>query len=158
MLNISKDRVGGLIFLFFSIAYGYYARQVLLMPGDISQAFNAQTLPNALSIAGVVLSIALLVTAKTGFENRIDLVGYQFSLVLKLLVLIVAFAIILKWLGFILSTIVFLVGGFWALGEKSIKRMLIVAIPFAICTWFILAKLLEVYLAPGVLFTIFSGS
>jgi len=158
MLNISKDRVGGLVFLLFSVTYGYYAQQILLMPGDVSQAFNAQTLPNALAIVGVILSMVLLVTAKTSFENRVDLVGYQFSLVIKLLLLIIVFAGALKWLGFMLSTILFLVVGFWLLGEKSVKRILQVAIPFTVCTWFILAKLLDVYLASGKLFTVFLGA
>lgn len=157
MLNISKDYIGGLVFLLFSLLYGYYARQVPLMPGDVSQAFNAQTLPNVLAIAGVILSIALILTAKTGFQNRVDLVGYQFSIVAQLLLLVVVFAMVLSWLGFILSTISFLFVGFWILGERRVKRMLLVSIPFALCTWFILAKLLDVYLAPGKLFTLLLG-
>lgn len=158
MLNLSKDKIGGLVFLLFSVLYGYYARQIPLMPGDISQAFNAQTLPNILAITGALLSIILLVTSNNETNNGIDFSAYEFSLVFKLFALVVAFAITLEWLGFLISTILFLVSGFWILGEKNLKRMLIIAFSFSVICWFILSKLLSVYLSSGKVFTILFGS
>jgi len=157
MFTISRDQVGGLLFLCFSLVYGYYARDIALMPGDEYQSFNAQTLPNMLAILSGLLSCALIVSAKRDFHDRIDLVGYRFSLVIKLLFLIVMFAFSLTWVGFLVSTIAFLSLGFWLLGERRIKMILLIAGIFAVVIWFILSVLLGVYLAPGQLFTLFLG-
>lgn len=157
MLKISKDHIAGLTFLLFSLVYGYYARDIALMPGDDYQPFNAQTLPNALAILGVILSIALLVTAKKDFDSRLDLTRYQFSLIGKLLFLIVLFGVSLEWLGFVISTILFLIAGFWLLGERRPKILFSVSIIFAVLLWFILTQLLDIYLAQGRLFTLIGG-
>jgi putative tricarboxylic transport membrane protein len=108
MLTISKDQIGGLLFLCLSIVYGYYARQIAMMPGDDVQPFNAQSLPTILAILGVILSTALLLTAKKGFQNRLDLIEYKFSVVGKLLFLIVLFGAAIEWIGFAVSTVLFL--------------------------------------------------
>jgi putative tricarboxylic transport membrane protein len=158
MMNVSKDHISGVVFLFVSVVYGYYGYQIPLMPGDEFQVFNAQTLPIALGFLGAILSIILLLTADTGFQNRFSLIGYKFGLVSKLLFLIILFAIALKWIGFMLSTVLFLSAGFWLLGERRPKILLIVSISFSVATWFILSQLLGVYLASGRLFNLFLGN
>lgn len=157
MLKVSKDQIGGLVFLCVSIVYGYYARDIALMPGDEYEAFNAQTLPKALAVLGIILSVLLLITAKRDFDSRLDLSRYQFSLIAKLLMLIVLFGAALEWLGFIFSTIFFLVSGFWILGERRPKILLSVSIIFAVSLWFVLTQLLDIFLAQGRLFTFVGG-
>lgn len=154
---ITKDHIGGLVFLCLSVAYGYYAGQIPLLPGDEYEPFNAQSLPNALAIIGGVLSIALLVTAERATEGRLKLAGYDFWLVAKLLMLVSLFALALPWLGFTLSTILFLVGGYWLLGVRRIKTLLLASVPFAVVLWFLLSQLLDIYLAPGRLFSVLMG-
>ncbi|MBV7299385.1 tripartite tricarboxylate transporter TctB family protein [Enterovibrio paralichthyis] len=155
---VTKDHIGGLIFLCLSVAYGYYARVIPMLPGDEYEPFNAQTLPIALSYMGGVLGILMLVTGRRGAESKLNLAGLDFVLVTKLLVLIVAFAFALEWVGFLLATVFFLVGGYWILGERKPKTLFIASVPFAVGIWFTLAKLLDIYLAPGRLFTqVFGG-
>ena len=157
-MNICKDHIGGMTFLLLSVAYGYYAGQIPLLPGDEYEPFTAQTVPSALAILGGILSIALLVTADRGEGSGLKLRGYDFSLVAKLLVLVVIFALALEWIGFLLATIVFLIGGYWLLGERRIKTLLVASVPFAVGIWVILTQLLDIYLAPGALFNqIFGG-
>ncbi|WP_370278680.1 tripartite tricarboxylate transporter TctB family protein [Pontibacterium sp.] len=157
-MNICKDHIGGMTFLLLSVAYGYYAGQIPLLPGDEYEPFTAQTVPSALAILGGILSIALLVTADRGEGSSLKLRGYDFSLVAKLLVLVVIFALALEWIGFLLATIVFLIGGYWLLGERRIKTLLVASVPFAVGIWAILTQLLDIYLAPGALFNqIFGG-
>ncbi len=152
-MNICKDHIGGLIFLLLSVAYGYYAGQIPLLPGDEYEPFHAQTLPNVLSLMGGVLAIALLLTAERGEGSHLKLRGYDFALVAKLLVLVVLFALALEWVGFLLATIIFLIGGYWLLGERSVKTLLLASVPFAVGIWAILTQLLDIYLAPGALFS-----
>ncbi|MEZ9525349.1 tripartite tricarboxylate transporter TctB family protein [Enterovibrio norvegicus] len=150
---VTKDHIGGLVFLCLSVAYGFYAREIPMFPGDEYEPFNAQTLPIFLSWLGGILGFLMLVTARRDVASKLSVAGLDFLLVAKLLVLIMVFAFALEWVGFMLSTILFLVGGYWVLGERRPKMLFIASVPFAVGIWFILAKLLDIYLAPGRFFT-----
>ncbi|MBN0988996.1 tripartite tricarboxylate transporter TctB family protein [Amphritea pacifica] len=155
---ITKDHIGGMGFLLLSAFYGFYAGDIPLLPGDEFEPFHARTVPYALAILGGVISLALLLTAERKAEKRLRLNNYDFALVAKLLMLIVIFGLALEWIGFLLATVLFLIAGFWLLGERRIKMLLMVSVPFAVGIWFILAKLLDIYLAPGQLFVqLFGG-
>jgi putative tricarboxylic transport membrane protein len=157
-MTLSKDHIGGLVFLALSATYGYYAGHIALLPGDEFEPFHAQSLPNALAILGALLSIVLLLTANRSLSSTLSLTGYDFRLVTQLLVLVVAFALALDWVGFFIATIFFLIGGYWLLGERRIKTLLVASVPFAGGIWFVLTQLLDIYLAPGQLFThLFGG-
>ncbi len=159
MLKLNRDQIGGLIFLFVSLLYGYFARDIDLMPGDEHQAFNAQTLPSALSTMGIIFSSMLIVASSIRKDAYLSIrcSAFNFSTIFKLLLLIVVFAISLKWIGFLVATVFFLVAGFWILGERNTKKMLTIAVLFSVITWFILHHLLDVYLAPGRLFSVLFG-
>lgn len=157
-MTLSKDHIGGLVFLGLSAAYGYYAGQIPLLPGDEFEPFHAQTVPNALAMLGMLLSIGLVITAGRTTEDQLSLAGYDFALVAKLLLLVVLFALALGWVGFLIATVFFLIGGYWLLGERRLKTLLIASVPFAAGIWFVLTQLLDIYLAPGQLFTqLFGG-
>jgi len=51
----------------------------------------------------------------------------------------------------------FLVGGYWVLGERRWKTLLIASVPFGLFIWFSLSQLLDIYLAPGRLITMLFG-
>lgn len=148
-MSISRDHIGGFIFLVLSVTYGYYAQRIPMLPGDEFEPFHAQTLPIALSYLGGILGIAMLATAKGSVGKSFDVVGLDFLLVAKLLANIVLFALALEWIGFTLATILFLMIGYWLLGERDIKTLIIASVPFAVGIWVVLVKLLDIYLAPG---------
>ena len=156
-MTLTKDHIGGLVFLGLSVTYGYYAGQIPLLPGDEFEPFHAQTVPDALALIGTILSVALLLTADRTADKKLSLRGYHFPLVSKLLLLVVVFAIALNWVGFLLSTVLFLVGGYWILGERRPKTLITASLPFAVGIWFVLTQLLDIYLAPGRLFAQFFG-
>lgn len=156
-MTISKDHIGGLVFLCLSVAYGYYTGDIPLLPGDEFAPFNAQSLPSALAVLGGILSVALIVTADRSAEGRVKLAGYDFWLVGKLLLLVMLLGFVLPWLGFLLSTILFLMGGYWILGVRKVKTLLLASVPFSVVLWFMLAQLLDIYLAPGRIFTSLFG-
>ncbi len=161
---VNKDLIGSLIFLALSIAYGASAQLIPFYPGDEYEPFTARTLPFALSVLGAGLSFALLISAlKKTSEVKSDqpvlksALGYDWSTVIKLLVLMVFYALALKWLGFIIATTVFLFGGYWTLGERRKKVLFGASLPFVVAFWFMLTQLLDIYLAPGQLFSAFGG-
>ena len=148
-MTLSKERIGALFFLVLSVAYGYYASEIKLYPGDEYEPMTARTLPYVLAGMGVILSFALIVG---GRQEKLDgrIAGLNWKPVLILMTLVYGFA--LDWFGFLLSTTVFLIAGFRTLGEKRIKVLLLVAVPFVFCFWFGLTQLLDIYLAPGRIF------
>lgn len=161
---VNKDLIGSLIFLALSIAYGASAQLIPFYPGDEYEPFTARTLPFALSVLGAGLSFALLIsTLKKTSEVKLDqpvlksALGYDWSTVIKLLSLMVFYALALKWLGFIIATTVFLFGGYWILGERRKKVLFGASLPFVVAFWFMLTQLLDIYLAPGQLFSAFGG-
>ncbi|MCW4630009.1 MULTISPECIES: tripartite tricarboxylate transporter TctB family protein [Marinomonas] len=154
---ITKDHIGGLAFLCLSAAYGYYTGDIPMLPGDEYEPFNAQTLPTVLAYMGGILSIALIINASKNGGERLSLQGYDFAIVIKLLVLVILFGLALEWVGFLLSTMLFLIGGYWVLGERRWKVLLIASLPFSVFIWFSLSQLLDIYLAPGRLITMLFG-
>ena len=161
---VNKDLIGSLIFLALSIAYGASAQLIPFYPGDEYEPFTARTLPFALSVLGAGLSFSLLISSlKKAREVSLDqpvlkfALGYDWSTVIKLLALMMFYALGLKWLGFIIATTVFLLGGYWVLGERRKKVLFGASLPFVVAFWFMLTQLLDIYLAPGQLFSAFGG-
>lgn len=151
-MHISKNRLGALFFIVLSVVYGYYAADIRLYPGDELEPMTARTLPFVLAVLGFGLAVVLLVTGKAD-DGPAQHEAMEWKPVISLMLLSILYGIGLDWLGFLISTIVFLIGGFWVLGERRLKVLLLASIPFVVFFWFGLTQLLDVYLAPGRLFS-----
>ena len=150
-MTLSKERIGALFFLVVSIVYGYLASEIKLYPGDELDPMTAQTLPYVLSGMGIAFSLFLLINGNhKEFGSGFAHLNWKPVIALMLLTLFYGFS--LDWLGFLISTTVFLIAGFRILGEKRIKVLLLVAVPFVFIFWFGLTQLLDIYLAPGRIF------
>lgn len=150
-MQLSKERIGALFFLVLSISYGYYGSQIRLHPGDEFEPMNAQTLPYVLSILGIGLSLFLLVMGKSDQHDSAQQAN-EWQPVTLLIGLTVIYGLTLDWLGFLLSTILFLMAGFWILGERRWSVLLKISVPFVLVFWGLLTQVLDIYLAPGRLF------
>ena len=148
---LTKERVGALFFLLLSLVYGFLAYEIKLYPGDEYEAMTARTLPIVLSGLGIVFSLVLIATAKKEALGR-DIAGLDWRPVILLMLLSLLYGFALNWLGFLVSTTIFLMAGFWILGERRLKILLLVAVPFVFIFWFGLTQLLDIYLAPGRIF------
>ena len=153
---MAREKVGALIILLFSVAYGLLARKIPLSFLSQQEIFTARTMPYGLAIIGVLLSFFIIVLPTVDPEGKKSLSettkGMDWSTAIQLVILMMVFGLIMKWLGFILSSILFLMGGFWVLGERRFKLMLFSALLLVAVLWFIMAFLLGVYLAPGEIF------
>lgn len=153
---MAREKVGALVILLFSMAYGLLATKIPLSFLSQQEVFTARTLPYALAIAGIALSLAIIVLPTVDSAGKESLAeatkGMDWSTAIMLVVLMLIFGLIMKWLGFIISSILFLLGGFRILGERRIKRMLFSAIFLVVTLWLIMAWLLGVYIAPGEIF------
>lgn len=158
IFSIHKAKVGAFLFLVFSISYGIATYQIPLMFYAEEDAFSPRTLPLALAACGIIVSLAMLLMPPVSDPEVKDqslggaLRGLEWKKVGQLTLLMVLYGLAIKTLGFILSTTIFLIGGFWILGERRLKVLLLASIPLVLVFWFIMVKILEVYLAPGSLF------
>jgi putative tricarboxylic transport membrane protein len=153
---MAREKVGALILLLFSVSYGLLASKITLTFLSQQETFTARTMPYALSVMGVVLSLAILVLPTTDPAGKSSLgeetKGMDWLTAILLVVLMLVFGLTMKWLGFIIASIFFLLIGFWILGERRKKLMLFAAISLVSVFWAIMSLLLGVYIAPGEIF------
>jgi len=149
-MTLNIDRIVALAILAFSVGYGYLAWIHPLLPFEQRMPFKPNTLPLGLAVLGIVFSLATLV-----FESRDDLPedaqgwrAFDWTRTLALVVLMVAYALLLRPLGYIPSTIAFLVIGGVVLGERKLWLLGLVATIVAIGTWYIVQQGLGIYLVP----------
>ncbi len=164
IINI-YSRLSSVALLAIAVGYGYYTQEIPLDFWSLEEPINARTLPYLLTIAGITLSLSLLVLSfiprkpveqaetKQPLEQTSDWRSLCF-----MIALMASFAVSIELLGFVLSSIFLLVFGFVLLGSQSPGRILLIAIPLVLTIWLILDAL-GIYLAEGALFlTIFSAS
>ncbi|EDM67345.1 MAG: tripartite tricarboxylate transporter TctB family protein [Moritella sp.] len=155
---LNRDRVSGLIFLLACLIYGYQTTQIQLFPGDEYEAFTARTLPYLLTFAGIVMSLLLIVMspsrpcADNSCAEQSSDQDLDWRLLGSFVILMVGYGIGLTWLGFVLATSLFLLIGFWLLGERRKAVLLGASFPFVTLFWLLLTKVLDIYLEPGYLF------
>ena len=161
-MNVKSEKMGALLILALSIAYGIYAFKIPLIFLSQGETLNARTMPYALSIAGIVLSLLIIVLP--GFEGKKAmsvneaLGGLDWRRTGWLIGLMIVYSLSMPWIGFVIASIGFMAGGTMILGERNLKKILLASIPLVIVLWFILTKILGMYIAPGELFYILGGT
>ncbi|MCC9622875.1 tripartite tricarboxylate transporter TctB family protein [Thalassospira sp. MA62] len=152
-MSINRDKFGAMLFLCLALIYGYNVGDIPLLFGDEDAPFNARTLPNALAwMLGVVSFIQLVLPANveagklsTAFR------GLKWGRVVVLAVLMVLYGATIRFLGFPISTSLFLMGGFLTLGERRPHVVILTAVLVTLAFWGLL-YLMGIYLTPGDLF------
>ena len=154
---MTKDKVGALVILILSIVYGAMTLNIPEAPGIEDSGVTPSSLPMALSATGIIAALLILILPtdrhESGEETSLAAAfkGLDWRCAAFLFLLMAGYGLVLKPLGFLISTILFLFGGFWAMSEHRIKLMLLVSIGVTVGFWFILTQLLGIYLEPGVL-------
>lgn len=153
---MAREKVGALIMLLFTLSYGLLATKIPLTFLAQQETFTSRTMPYALSAMGIILSLLILILPTVDPSGKKSLgdetKGMDWSTAILLVVSMLGFGLVMKWLGFILASICFLLLGFLILGERRKKMMFFTAIPLVIVMWVIMSLLLGVYIAPGEIF------
>ena len=145
-MTLSKDRLGGILLLIFCLIYGYLSQEIRLLPFQRNAAFTARTMPEALTIIGVGLSLLLIV-----FPARPDtpqIRGLLWGKTAIFLALMSAYGLTIRPMGFLLSTSLFLIIGFALLGERRPVILLAVAVPLVFAFWALMTQGLDVFIEP----------
>ena len=142
-MSISYTRISALIFLLFFIIYSYLAGEIKVFVFDEDADFNARTFPKLISYLGITVSFLTLVLSKNEDE---PLGQYEWLKVFILFVLVFTYGIIIKSIGFFLSTNLFLLLSYYYLGVRNYKVLLLCSLPVVAVLQFMLHSLLNVYI------------
>lgn len=142
----TKDRIGGLLMLIFCLVYAWQSQNIRMLPFQMNSAFNAQTMPEVLSVLGIGLSILIILFPSS--SERLALSKLNWPLGLAFLALMSVYGLTVRPAGFLLSTTLFLMLGFAMLGERNILKLVLVAVPLVVGFWALMNYGLSVYVAP----------
>ena len=143
---LSQDRIGALLMLAFALGYGALSFQIPLLSFQSEAAFTARTMPQALAVLGTALSLALLF--KPGGDAYALPRGYRWGRIFLLCVLMIFYGFTVRPLGFLISTSLFLIGGFVILGERRLWLVLVASLPPVILFWVLMTQVLSVFIEP----------
>jgi len=150
------DRWIALILLGICLIYGYTAWFTMddgLAPFMRHNPIWPSTFPKVLSIMGIVASTIILLGIEKGKPGVSDidyrrLGEYYLGQALLLLGLMVAYALCLRPVGFLISTASFLILGSFILGERKWHVMIPVAAVATLVVWYLVQQVLGIYLRP----------
>ncbi len=158
---MALDRWIALAFVALCCIYGYaafFTMDASLPPILRRNPVWPSTFPKILAVAGIIVGLIVLFTPKprTGGgaapkDGAIDLSrlgDYHIWQALALIGLMVAYALALRPLGFLGSTVLFLVLGAAILGERRFHIMIPVAVLAAGSIWYLVQEVLGIFLRP----------
>lgn len=161
-MNIKSEKVGALFILALSITYGIFAFKIPLIFLSRGESLNARTMPYALSIAGIVLSLLIILLPGLDKDEATTVKsvvqGLDWRRTAWFIGLMVVYSLGMPWIGFVVASIGFMAGGIMILGERRIKVIVLASVPLVVGLWFILTKVLGMYISPGELYYILGGS
>lgn len=160
---MTKTRVGSLFFLLFSILYFYQSYNIHLLPGSHYDAMTARTFPFYLGILGIVISVLMfaLTFIRVDESDLFDwenLKTYDLKKGIYFILAMLLYGFTIRTLGFIISTIIFLIIGFKILEEKRWKIILSTSLGVSVVFWFLLTQVLGVYIEQGLVFDYILGA
>ncbi|MFK7967208.1 MAG: tripartite tricarboxylate transporter TctB family protein [Burkholderiaceae bacterium] len=155
---MALDRWLALIFLGVSVAYGYEAFVTIeagLLPFERHESFLPNSLPKVLTVISIGLCLFILIFQKSDHTDdkapEINLKrwhDYHFGQAGLLLGGMVAYALALRPLGFLVSTVAFIAGSAFVLGERRWLTMLLSSVIGAGVIWWLVQVVLGIFLRP----------
>ena len=149
-MKISTVKIISLLFFIFSAFYLYTAYQIRVFSFDENAAFNAKTFPIYLGYFGMfIAALKIVLPEKASEEVDQKFLNYKKTLVLVLIMVI--YGLVIRPVGFFLSTSLFLLSSYYFLGERRWLRMFMLSFPFVAIFMFLVHGLLDIYLTDPIL-------
>ena len=156
---MTLDRAIAGLFVLVCIIYGYTAfvtMEEALLPFERNLTFLPNTMPKWLSILGVFIGLIVVLQSgpkPAGATDSTDidvhnLGQYKLGQAIFLLVTMVLYALLLRPIGFIAATILFISVGGYILGERRYVVMVPVAAAAAVFIWYLVQEVLGIFLRP----------
>jgi len=156
---MTLERAIGGIFLLLCLIYGYTAfvsMEAGLLPFELNMTFLPNTMPKWLSILGAIVGLVVVIQSGPKANSEIDaseidyrnLRQYKLGQAVLLLSLMVAYALLLRPIGFLTATTLFLAGGSVILGERKFIMLIPIAVATAFLIWYLVQEMLGIFLRP----------
>lgn len=147
------ERWIALVFLTLSLVYGLAAYRYPLLPFERNMVFLPNTLPMALCVLGVIVSLIILFSPRQSPENSASetldsIKTFEIAKTLSLIGAMLAYALLLRPLGFLGATFCFIVGSSILLGERRFIVLLPIATGAALGVWYLVQQTLGIFLSP----------
>ena len=149
-MKISTVKIIPLLFFIFSAFYLYTAYQIRVFSFDENAAFNAKTFPIYLGYFGMFIAALKIVLLEKASEE-VDQKFLKYKKTLIFVLIMVAYGLIIRPVGFFLSTSLFLISSYYFLGERRWLRMFMLSFPFVAIFMFLIHGLLDIYLTDPIL-------
>ena len=150
-----------LILCLIFILYGYeafFTMDELLPPILKRNPVWPSTFPKILAAFGFFISILILLNIEKNEVNTSENLDYKkvtnhsYFRVILLILGMVLYALNLRYLGFILSSFLFLSLSSFLLGERNFVKCLIIILISTISIWYLVNEILGIYMNPYPLF------
>jgi putative tricarboxylic transport membrane protein len=152
---MTLERWLALIFLIFCLVYGYAAHFVMDDALPVFAKFSPvwpSSFPKAISVIGIVLGFMQLVFwsgKHKGEELDFNHLGqYQWKSALSIVALMIAYALLLRFLGFVAATILFISLSAFVLGERNFKVLIPISALTSFGIWYLVDQVLGIFLRP----------
>ena len=142
-MTINYTRISAFVFLLIFLIYSYLAGEIRVFAFDENADFNARTFPKLISYLGIIVSLLTLVLSKNEEENMSQ---YEWISVIILFALVFSYGLLIKTIGFFVSTNLFLIISYLYLGVRNYKVIIFSSFPVVAGLQFMLHGLLDVYI------------
>jgi len=142
------DRYIAFGLLAFSVGYGYLAWVHPLLPFEVRMPFKPNTMPLGLAAFGILFSSLLLLLPSSN-EIEKDAEGwreFEWRNTILLIGLAIGYALLLRPIGFIASTTLFIVLSSRVLGETNFVRSISTGLISSGIIWYLVDDVLGIYL------------
>ncbi len=152
---MALDRWVAILFLAVSLVYGYSAYNYPLLPFERNMVFLPNTLPMALSVLAVIVSLIIAVAPRMtkdpdslGDVDLAQLRRFKIGQTLGLVGAMVLYALLLRPIGFLTATALFIAGTSIILGERKFQVLIPIAIVTSGAIWYLVQETLGIFMRP----------
>jgi putative tricarboxylic transport membrane protein len=152
---MALDRWVAILFLVIALVYGYAAYNYPLLPFERNMVFLPNTLPMALSALAAIVALIIVVSPRAAKDadelGDVDLGQireFKIAQTLGLVGAMVLYALLLRPIGFLTATTLFIAGTSCILGERKFHVLVPIAVVTAIAIWYLVQETLGIFLRP----------
>ena len=152
---MALDRWIAILFLATALVYGYAAYNYPLLPFERNMVFLPNTLPLVLSVLAVVVSLIIVVAPRApkdpdglGDIDLAQLRRFKIGQTLELVGAMVLYALLLRPIGFLTATALFIAGTSIILGERKFHVVVPIAVVTSGAIWYLVQETLGIFLRP----------
>ena len=152
---MSLDRILAIFFLAICVVYGYAAYNYPLLPFERNMAFLPNTLPMALSVLGGLVALFIAVAPRRagadddlGNVSAEELREFKIGQAAGLVGAMILYAVLLRPVGFLAATSLFIIGSSVILGERKFHVLVPIGLVTAVAIWYLVQETLGIFLRP----------